>query len=117
VRAIGRLTKPREVDGTTVKGINFFEPGDSALLHALQNPGVNMAASAGRISLQIWQCSRPASCRDNCAAAGHRGYQARHRDVSLLPDQGRSRCHHRSRAAQAGNYCSGYDLIGYWHRQ
>jgi hypothetical protein len=49
VRAIGRLTKPREVDGTTVKGINFFEPGDSALLHALQNPGVNMAASAGRI--------------------------------------------------------------------
>ena len=41
--AIGRLTKPREVDGTTVKGINFFEPGDSALLHALQNPGVNIA--------------------------------------------------------------------------
>jgi hypothetical protein len=43
VRAIGRLTKPREVDGTTVKGINFFEPGDSALLHPLQNPGVNIA--------------------------------------------------------------------------
>jgi DNA-binding HxlR family transcriptional regulator len=37
------VTKPREVDGKTVKGINFFEPSDSALLHALQNPRVNIA--------------------------------------------------------------------------
>jgi hypothetical protein len=43
VRALGRLTKPRAVDGKTVKGINFFEPGDSALLHALQNPRLNIA--------------------------------------------------------------------------
>jgi hypothetical protein len=43
VRALDRLTKPRDVDGKTVKGINFFEPGDSALLHALQNPRVNIA--------------------------------------------------------------------------
>ena len=43
VRALGRVTKPHEVDGKTVKGINFFEPGDSALLHALQNPRVNIA--------------------------------------------------------------------------
>jgi hypothetical protein len=43
VRALGRLTRPRDVDGKTVKGINFFEPGDSALLHALQNPRVNIA--------------------------------------------------------------------------
>jgi hypothetical protein len=43
VRALGRLTRPRDVDGRTVKGINFFEPGDSALLHALQNPRVNIA--------------------------------------------------------------------------
>jgi len=43
VRALGRLTKPREVDGKTVKGISFFEPGDGALLHALQNPKVNIA--------------------------------------------------------------------------
>ena len=41
-RALDRVTKPREVDGKTVKGINFFEPGDSALLQALQNPGVNI---------------------------------------------------------------------------
>ena len=31
------------MDGRTVKGINFFEPGDSALLHALQDPRVNIA--------------------------------------------------------------------------
>ena len=45
VRALdSRVTKPREVDGRTVKGINFFEPGgDAALLHALQNPRVNIA--------------------------------------------------------------------------
>jgi hypothetical protein len=43
VRALGRLTRPRDVDGKAVKGINFFEPGDSALLHALQNPRTNIA--------------------------------------------------------------------------
>jgi predicted transcriptional regulator len=43
VRTLGRLTKPRQVVERTVKGINFFEPGDSALLHALQNPRVNIA--------------------------------------------------------------------------
>jgi hypothetical protein len=45
VRALDRLTKPREVDGKTVKGINFFEPADNALLHALQDPRVNIAGA------------------------------------------------------------------------
>jgi hypothetical protein len=43
VRALDRLTKPHTVGDKTVKGINFFEAGDSALLHALQNPKVNIA--------------------------------------------------------------------------
>jgi hypothetical protein len=43
VRALGRLTRSRDVDGKTVKGINFFEPGDNALLHALQDPKTNIA--------------------------------------------------------------------------
>jgi len=30
------------VDGKTVQGINFFAPVDNALLHALQNPKVNV---------------------------------------------------------------------------
>jgi hypothetical protein len=42
-RALDRLTKSREVDGRTVQGINFFEPGDKALLQAMQNPRVNIA--------------------------------------------------------------------------
>jgi hypothetical protein len=43
VRVLDRLTRPRQVDGKTVKGINFFAPEDKTLLHALQNPRVNIA--------------------------------------------------------------------------
>ena len=43
VRAIDRLTKPRAVDGKSVKGIDFFSPTDKAMLEALQNPKVNIA--------------------------------------------------------------------------
>jgi len=43
VRALDRLTKPRRVEDRTVKGINFFDPVDNALLHALQDPRVNIA--------------------------------------------------------------------------
>ena len=43
VRALDRLTKPQKAEGKTVKGINFFEPGDAALLHALQNSRANIA--------------------------------------------------------------------------
>ena len=43
VRALERLTKPRVADGSTIKGVNFFDPGDAGLLHALQNPRVNIA--------------------------------------------------------------------------
>jgi DNA-binding HxlR family transcriptional regulator len=31
------------VDDKTVRGINFFDPVDNALLHALQDPRVNIA--------------------------------------------------------------------------
>lgn len=43
VGALDRLTKMRTVDDKTVKGINFFDPTDNALLRALQNPRVNIA--------------------------------------------------------------------------
>jgi hypothetical protein len=45
VRALDRLTKPREVDGRTVKGIDFFSDTDKALLEALQDPKVNIAGA------------------------------------------------------------------------
>jgi hypothetical protein len=43
LRALERVTRPRTVGDKTVKGVNFFAPGDSALLHALQDPRVNIA--------------------------------------------------------------------------
>ena len=43
VRALDRLTRPRTVDDKTVKGINFFDPTDNALLRALQDPRLNIA--------------------------------------------------------------------------
>ena len=66
VRALERLTRPREVDGRTVKGLNFFGPGEQALLNALQDPRVNIKGirrddlladlgmfSPGRLSRQL----------------------------------------------------------------
>ena len=66
IRALDRLTQSRLVDGSTVKGVNFFELGDAALLRALQNPRVNIAGirradllpdlamfSPGRLSRQL----------------------------------------------------------------
>lgn len=43
VRALERVTKSRTIDDKTVKGINFFDPTDKALLQALQDPRVNIA--------------------------------------------------------------------------
>jgi hypothetical protein len=43
LRALERVTRPRTAGDKTVKGINFFAPADSALLHALQDPRVNIA--------------------------------------------------------------------------
>lgn len=43
VRALDRVTRPRVVGDKTVKGINFFDPTDKALLQALQDPRVNIA--------------------------------------------------------------------------
>jgi hypothetical protein len=43
VRALDRLAKPRSVQGKTIKGINFFDRLDNALLRAFQNPKVNIA--------------------------------------------------------------------------
>jgi len=48
VRALDRLTKPRTVEHKTLKGINFFDPVDNALLHALQNQ-----LSPDRLSRQL----------------------------------------------------------------
>ena len=65
-RTLERLTRTRQVDGKTVKGVNFFAPGDRSLMEALRNPRVNIAGirrgdllpdltmfSPGRLSRQL----------------------------------------------------------------
>jgi hypothetical protein len=89
------------VDGKTVKEINFFEPGDSALLHALQNPRVNIAGirrpdllpaldmfSPSRLSRQLRRLLDPGlrsgqaiGVIKRVAAPGHTGIISRRRGV------------------------------------
>jgi hypothetical protein len=59
VRALDRLTKPRTLDAKTVKGINFFDPTDNALLHALQDPRVNIAGIRRADLVPILDCLSP----------------------------------------------------------
>jgi hypothetical protein len=59
VRALDRLTKPRTLDDKTVKGINFFDPTDNALLRALQDPRVNIAGIRRADLIPILDCLSP----------------------------------------------------------
>ncbi len=43
VKLLERVTRPRKIDGKTVKGVDFFNPTERALLGALQNPKFNIA--------------------------------------------------------------------------
>ncbi len=43
VKALDRLTRPHAVKGKTIKGVNFFNPVEQALLRALQRPAFNIA--------------------------------------------------------------------------
>ena len=56
----------------TVKWINFFEAGDSALLHALQNPRVNIAGIRRADILPTCKCSRQPGCRGKKVARARR---------------------------------------------
>jgi hypothetical protein len=43
VKLLDRVTRPRKVEGKTVKGVDFFNPTERTLLGALQNPRFNIA--------------------------------------------------------------------------
>jgi hypothetical protein len=43
IRLPGRVTRPRKAGGKTIKGVDFFNPTERTLLHALQNPKFNIA--------------------------------------------------------------------------
>ena len=113
VRVLDRLTRPRQVDGKTVKGINFFAPEDKTLLHALQNPRVNIAGIRRAELLPELHMAQPAVApAPPVAPAG--GDQAGCRYIPLLPDQGRTSRHCRSRMADRDHDRSGYDLMGFF---
>ena len=117
VRALDRVTKPREVDGRTVKGINFFEPGDSALLHALQNPRVNYRRHPpGRPFARPRDVLANPAIETVAPVAGHRRDQARHRNLSLLPHQSRACRSCRGGTPHRGRHRSDYDLMGFGRR-
>ena len=43
VKLLDRVTRPRKIDGKTVKGVDFFNPTERILLGALQNPKFTIA--------------------------------------------------------------------------
>ena len=96
VRALDRLTKPREVDGKTVKGINFFEPGDKRPAARLAGPaGQHRRHSPRRLVAGPRHVLADPAVAPAAPVARHRGDQAGHRNIPLLPHQGRT-CRHRS---------------------
>ena len=116
-RTLGRLTRPREVDGKTVQGINFFAPADKALLHALQNPRVNIAGiRRSQLLPHLGMFFTHPTVATPAPTSRPRGHQTRHRNLPLLPHQGRT-CRDRSGGTDhRGGYRSGYDLMGFNRR-
>jgi DNA-binding transcriptional ArsR family regulator len=43
IRLLDRVTRPRKINGKTIKGSDFFDPTQRTLLRALQNPRFNIA--------------------------------------------------------------------------
>jgi hypothetical protein len=115
VRALERLTKPRKIEKKTIKGINFFERGASALLHALQNPRVNIAgARSADILPSLGMFSPNQAVAATAPTARHRRDQACQRDVPLLSDQGRPCRDRSSRPRHSSYHHSGIDLMGFF---
>jgi hypothetical protein len=116
VRALDRVTKPRKAGEKTVKGINFFAPGDCALLHALQDPRVNIAGirrgdllpalkmfSPNRLSRQLrWLQDLGVIKR---VTGTYRYY---------LIKAGRPGGHRRGGTVDRNHYHSGNDLMGFF---
>ena len=93
VRALDRVTKPRVVGDKTVKGINFFAAEDSALLHALQDPRVNIAGiRRGDLLARTWHVLAKPPVEAVAPVAGSRRGQAGQGNVSILPDKGWTGC-------------------------
>ena len=118
VRALERLTRPREVAGKTVKGLNFFEPGEKALLKALQDPRVNIKGiRRGDLLPDLAMLSPGRLSRQAPLAARAGSDQASEQHLPLLPHQGGTGCRRGRRLAHRDGDHSGYDLMGFFLSQ
>ena len=43
VKLMDRVTRPRKIEGKTIKGVDFFNPTERTLIGALRNPKFNIA--------------------------------------------------------------------------
>ena len=113
VRALDRLTKPRWVKDKTVKGINFFDPVDNALLHALQDPRVNIAGIRRADLMPLLDhISPPRSLTPASKDARHRRDQAGGRNLRVLSHPTWTKCHSSALPPDPERSHSGSDLIG-----
>jgi hypothetical protein len=99
------------VDGRTVKGINFFEPGDSTLLHALQNPRVNIAGIRRGDVLPDLGMFSPTRLSRQLRRLLDLGVIKR---VTGTYHQSRTWRGSRGRAAHRSRHRSGHDFDGIW---
>jgi hypothetical protein len=107
------LTKQPEIQGRTVKGLNFFASDVQTLLHAVQDPRGNIAGfRRGDLDGRSGHILADAAVAATAQAARHRGDQARRENLPLLPDQGGA-CRHRCGGTiNRGGYCSNTDSMG-----
>ena len=117
VRALGRLTKPREVDGRRRQGDQLLRPGRAGI--AARDPGpkgqhrrLPPRRSAGRFDHVLADPAIAATA----PVARHRCDQACYRNLPLLLDQGRPSRHRCGGSADRGHYHSGIDLMGFLRR-
>jgi hypothetical protein len=67
VRALERVTKPRVIGDTTVKGIDFFEAGTVPCCIRCKTRGSISQAFDGASCLRTSPCSRRIDCHGSCA--------------------------------------------------
>ena len=108
VRALDRLTRPREVEGRDGEGAQLLRPGRAGPAARHPGPeGQHRRLPPRRPAGRSGHVLADATVAATAPAARHRGDQARCRNLSLLPDQGRP-CRHRSGGtADRGRYRSG----------
>ena len=117
IRALGRLTRPREVDGKTVQRDQLLRSGGQSPAARLAEPeGQHRRHSPQPVVAAPRHVLTHPTVATPAPTARPRGHQTRHRNLPLLPHQGRT-CRDRSGGTDhRGGYRSGYDLMGFNRR-